>query len=147
MMAPAMVLSAAQQLVVLLKNGVRRGKTYDDSANESGYYSRDKDYKGSMVFMGKEEKARHTFCKTKYLWLWQYVPFATPQQKPAFTRDYGYVTASTVAQFARDNYGVKILHLSGCRNVGTEALAVVGTSCKALKKLYLVFCKLQVHMY
>jgi hypothetical protein len=66
-----MVLSAAQQLVVLLKNGVRRGKKLDSSAIESGYYPRDEAYKGSRVFMGKEEKARHTLCKTKYLWLWQ----------------------------------------------------------------------------
>jgi hypothetical protein len=52
------------------------------------------------------------------------------------------VTAGTVAQFVRDNPGVKILHLDGCRNVGTEALAVVGTSCKALKKLSLNLCEL-----
>jgi Ca2+-binding EF-hand superfamily protein len=142
MMAPAMVLSAAQQLVVLLKNGVRRGKKLDFDAPELGYYPTDEDYKGSMVFMGKEEKARHALCKTKCLWLWQYVPFATPQQKFPAVRDYGYVTASTVAQFVRSNPGVKTLYLDGCPNVGTEALAVVGTSCKALKKLSLMFCEL-----
>jgi hypothetical protein len=142
MMAPAMVLSAAQQLVVLLKNSVRRGKKVDENAHESGFYSTDEDYKGSMVFMGKEEKARHTLCKTKYLWLWQYVPFATPQQKLPWARDYGYVTAGTVVQFVRSNPGVKILSLDGCPNVGTEALAVVGTSCKALKRLTLAFCEL-----
>jgi hypothetical protein len=66
MMLPAIVLSAAQQLVVVLKNSVRRG--YGRWGTKIGNYD------GPMVFMGKEEKARHGLCKTKYLWLWQYVP-------------------------------------------------------------------------
>jgi hypothetical protein len=45
------VLSAAQQLVVVLKNSVRRG--YDTNGDKDNYYF------GPVVFMGKKEKARH----------------------------------------------------------------------------------------
>jgi hypothetical protein len=55
MMLPAVVISAAHQLVVVLKNSVRRG--YDDMEGNT-----DGDYDGPMVFMGKKEKARHVLC-------------------------------------------------------------------------------------
>jgi hypothetical protein len=135
MMLPALVLSAAQQLVVVLKNSVRRGY-HDNGRADEGYH-------GSMVFMGKEEKARHVRIKTKYLWLWQYVPYATPEQKQPYFRDYGYVTTSTVARFAQDNPGVKILDLNSCRNVGTDGIAAVGTSCSALKNFLVMRCGLE----
>jgi hypothetical protein len=54
MMLPAVVISAAHQLVVVPKNSVRRG--YDMEGNT------DDDYDGPMVFMGKKEKARHVLC-------------------------------------------------------------------------------------
>jgi hypothetical protein len=139
MMLPAIVLSAAQQLVVVLKNSVRRG--YNSDGNKDGNYD------GPMVFMGKEEKARHVLCKTKYLWLWQYVPFATPVQKYPYKQDYGYVTTSTVSRFAQDNPRVKILDLDGCRNMGIDGIAAVGTNCGNLKKLSMVSCGLKGTVY
>jgi hypothetical protein len=136
MMFPAIVLSAAQQLVVAIK---RRGYK-----SEGG---KGKNYDGPMVFMGKNEKTRHVLCQTKYLWLWQYVPFATPVQKYPWNRNYGYVTTSTVSRFAQDNPGVKILDLDGCRNVGTDGIATVGTNCGKLKKLSMLSCGLKGTAY
>jgi hypothetical protein len=135
MMLPALVLSAAQQLVVVLKNSSRRG--YEMGGDKDDHYE------GPMVFMDTEEKARHVLCKTKYLWLWQYVPFATPLKKGIWCRDYGYVTTSTVSRFAQDNPGVKILHLSGCWNIGADGIADVGTNCSALKALKMESCGLK----
>jgi hypothetical protein len=139
MMLPAIVLSAAQQLVVVLKNSVRRG--YNSWGNKED------DYDGPIVFMDKEQKARHVLRKTKYLWLWQYVPFATPEQKFPSYRDYGYVTTSTVSRFAQDNPRVKTLDLDCCRNMGTDAIAAVSTNCSDLKQLSMVSCGLKGTVY
>jgi Ca2+-binding EF-hand superfamily protein len=138
MMLPALVVAAAQKLVVTLKNSVRRG--YKQAGPKR--YAKDEDYNGSMVFMGKEEKAMHVFCKTKYIWLWQCVPFVKPMQKVNRVFDYSFVTTSTIEQFVHANPGVKTIDLANCRNMGTEGLDAIGNNCRALKALIVLSCGL-----
>ena len=142
-MLPALVLSKAQALLVRLRNAVPRGyKLGRNDANNCYEYFKDEDYKGSMVFMGKDEEERHMRRGTKYLWLWKWVPFCTPELKEAELRDYSYVTTRAVSTFARWNRGVKTLHLTGCSKLSTAAVDAIGTYCDALEHLSLALCKL-----
>jgi hypothetical protein len=54
------------------------------------------------------------------------------ESKEEWTKGYTYVTTSTVLQFVKDNPRLKVLHVSGCKNLAIAVVDAVGRQCAEL---------------
>jgi hypothetical protein len=62
--------------------------------------------------------------------------------KLEWTKGYTYVTTSTVLQFVKDNPRIKVLHVSGCKNLAIAVVDAVGRQCTELAVCNASSCEL-----